>query len=173
MKKVSSLLKVITLPEEIKEGIESRSSMLSATLRTITKEDLIQEGLVLVYGILAKKPKAPIPYIMKAVNNRYSSIQRKEIRNKVSNVSLYSEDVVRELDTKIFRQSQRQSVRAKKTSIRSENLLSGVGRGQIEPIVILRDGGMSFKTIAEYLGKDPKTVRRLLKRHGKDTIDNG
>lgn len=169
MKQKQNYLKLLDLPQEVKEGIESRSSMLCATLKTISKEDLIQEGIMLVYEIMAKKPDAPILYLMKALNNHYADIQASEVEYKVSARSLESDNVERELDTIAFREYQKRP-RARKREIPRDNLLSGEGRGQVEPIILMKERGHSFKEIAEYLGKDPKTIRRLLKQHGKSDL---
>lgn len=166
----SNYFKGLDLPEEVTEGIESRSSMLSATLKTISKEDLIQEGLLLVYKILDKKPEVPLPYLMKAINNKYCAIQKQEIKYKTSTKSLFTDNVEKELDTIVLRQHQKRP-KIRRPVSPTDAMLGGEARGYVEPIVILQEHGMSFKDIAQYLGKDLKTVRRLLKRHGKETYD--
>lgn len=181
---MTNYLNEVDLPSEIKDGIKSRSSMLSATLQTIDEEDLIQEGLLLVYQILAEKPDAPIPYIMKAINNHYADLQNEEIERKTGVcknnknlgfsgfVSLSSDNVQRKLDDKTYKTFQKQQKKTISSSKNLDHLLAGEGRGVIDPIIILIDQGYSYKEIAALLGKDPKTIRKILKQYGKPKKEN-
>lgn len=166
--KSGSMLAHIDLPQEIKDGIKSRASMLSSTIKTLDKDDLIQEGLLLVYNMLAENPKAPLLYIMKAINYHFATIQKQTINYNKSHTSFYSEDTERELDAKAFRDSLKRPKTKKPSKQLTYPILSGVGKGQVEPIVILHNDGVKFKDIAAYLGKDPKTVRKILRQYGRE-----
>jgi DNA-directed RNA polymerase specialized sigma24 family protein len=167
-KKTSDYLNKIDLPKEIKDGIRSRASMLESTLKTISQEDLIQEGLLLVYSILANKPDATLPYLMEAVNHHFTDIQDYEIDKNNFSSPLYSEDIERELDKIAYQHSQRRPKTKKASKRILEPFLSGIARGQVEPIVIMHNEGITFKDIAAYLGKNQKTIRRILKQYGKE-----
>lgn len=160
-----TVLDSLDLPSEVKAGIKSRSAMLGKTLRTMSEEDLIQDGLCLVYGILKDKPTAPILYLMKAINNHYSSLQDKEVSYKKMFTSISDSNVERALETRAYRAFNR--VPKEESEPDFDSLLAGGGDGITDAIVILSSEGKSFKDIADTLGMDVKTVRRLLQKHGK------
>jgi hypothetical protein len=158
-------LNKIDLPAEVKEGIRSRSSMLSATLRTIPEEDLIQEGLEVVYRIMKGKPDVSIPYLMKAINYHYADIQHKEINRKVIRLQNFTTDTTeKELDKLSYRIFQKGK---KKEESKSDYVLQGSNDGLFKSVVALKEKGVTFKQIAEYSGKNVKTIRRILRKYGQ------
>lgn len=165
MSKKKSYLKRINLPQEVKDGIVSRSSMLRGTIHTLSEEDLVQEGLLLVYSILKRKPDAPIPYLMKAINNRYSTIQDREVLRKTNTIS-YSDDPSIYLDKETYRDFQKK-MKSGDTRSPSDTYVTNNTHGIVTAILTLKEEGHSFKDIAKWLRADVKTIRKMLRDYGK------
>lgn len=165
--KKNTILDKVDLPTEVKEGIASRSSMLGATLKTVPEEDLIQEGLLLVYSVMKRKPDASVSYIMKAINNRYATIQKKEIlRKKLNFKSLESDNAEKDLDNMSYRIFQKK-LKSGEVEKKASDVLLNNNNAQLEAIYTLKESGMTWKEIASYMGQDSKTIRRLLRKYGK------
>jgi DNA-directed RNA polymerase specialized sigma24 family protein len=166
---MKKLLEALDLPQEVKTGIKSRSAVLGSTLKTLTEDDLIQEGLCLVYSIKKEKPDVPLLYLMKAINNHYSSIQKHEIRYKKTFASLSSHNVEKTLDTKAYKAFQKD---VKPRIAANIDATLPCGDVRLNAAMLLKTEGHSLKDIAAYLGKDVKTVRRLLHKHGRHLTKN-
>jgi len=67
------------LPKEVLDGIASRSKWLSKQFPQLQYDDLVHDGIVEILTLLTKTPEASSAYIMKAVNNIYSSIMEDAI----------------------------------------------------------------------------------------------
>ncbi len=60
----------------INKAITSRSHWIHGLLHFMDEEDLIQEGKLLVIEVLGKHPDAERDYVLKAINNKYSTLLR-------------------------------------------------------------------------------------------------
>ena len=76
------------ITQGIMAGIKSRSKVLSRKWVSLEYEDLVQDGVLFVLILLRKKPDAPFPWVMKAINNYYSKRLRDEVRKVKRTVPL-------------------------------------------------------------------------------------
>lgn len=143
--------KISIIPDTIDRGIKSRATNISRFFPIYDKEDLIQDGYVLVLQILKKKPGVHPSYLMSALKRFYSHKKKTAYLETIARVGI--SDVVKEtlstlspdLDNLIDRS--KVEVRMKtKSDVGSANAYAAT--------ILMTKCGMNKREIKTLLGKD-------------------
>lgn len=164
---MNKYLTQINLPCIIKECIHSRARWMAKRYGRLNEDDLIQEGLTLTLGLLKEYPETNNLYIMKAINNHFSDIQREEISNIEKLSSIESETTTNRLDKKAIIDYKDRVAQGVSVDTRLDELLATSGPFTKTAILAAREG-LELKDTAEQLGMNTSKLLDKLREENDD-----
>jgi hypothetical protein len=145
------------LPKQIMDNICSRSRWLSKQFPQLQYDDLTQEGILQVLELLSKTPEVSTEYILKAINNIYSTIMSDTIAYRKHFVQM---DDIDKLEG---------TVAAPQEDIDFQVDVSSGGQAtgsKVESLILslLKEKGATPKEVMQYMGIPRSTLYSIIKR---------